>query len=113
MLRSHSEPQGAARAAAEFGPLLLVDTAGCDMEEVREEDGTSIANPGEAQVRLHLNVIHRPIHRSLMEHDCACSWQLGCVPALRCSQNHVAGRRHFCPGLCELVSAETACEHCE
>ncbi len=42
--------QGVAPAAAEFGPLLLVDTAGCDMEEVREEDGTSTANPGEAEV---------------------------------------------------------------
>ena len=38
-------------AAAELGPLLLVDTAGCDMEEVREKDGTSTANPGEAEVR--------------------------------------------------------------
>jgi len=30
--------------------LLLVDTAGCDMEEVAEEGGESTANPGEAQV---------------------------------------------------------------
>ena len=44
--------QGVAPAAAEFGPLLLVDTAGCDMEEAREEDGTSTANPGEAEVNL-------------------------------------------------------------
>ena len=44
--------QGVAPAAAEFGPLLLVDTAGCDLEEVREEDGTSTANPGEAEVCL-------------------------------------------------------------
>lgn len=31
--------------------LLLVDTAGCDMEEVAEEGGDSTSNPGEAQVR--------------------------------------------------------------
>ena len=30
--------------------LLLVDTAGCDMEEVAEEGGDSTSNPGEAQV---------------------------------------------------------------
>ncbi len=30
--------------------LLLVDTAGCEMEEVAEEGGGSTANPGEAQV---------------------------------------------------------------
>ena len=42
--------QGVAPSAADLGPLLLVDTAGCDMEEAREEDGTSVANPGEAEV---------------------------------------------------------------
>lgn len=30
--------------------LLLVDTAGCDMEELAEEGGDSTCNPGEAQV---------------------------------------------------------------
>ena len=32
------------------GVLLLLDTAGCDMEELQEEEGDSISNPGEAQV---------------------------------------------------------------
>ena len=52
-------PQGAGPAAAEFGPLLLVDTAGCDMEEVREEDGDSIANPGEAEVSANYSASPR------------------------------------------------------
>ena len=30
--------------------LLFIDTAGCDMEEQREEDGESLRNPGEAEV---------------------------------------------------------------
>lgn len=30
--------------------LLLVDTAGCDMEEQAEEDGDSKRNEGEAKV---------------------------------------------------------------
>ena len=38
------------RAGGELPVLLLVDTAGCDMEEAAEEEGDSTANPGEAQV---------------------------------------------------------------
>ena len=30
--------------------LLLIDTAGCDMEEKKEEEGGSTYNEGEAQV---------------------------------------------------------------
>ncbi len=37
-------------ALGEQPVLLLVDTAGCDMEEVAEEGGDSTSNPGEAQV---------------------------------------------------------------
>lgn len=33
-------------------PLLLVDTTGCDMEEVKEEEGGSLMNPGEAEVAI-------------------------------------------------------------
>ena len=32
--------------------LLLIDTAGCDMEEQAEEDGDSKRNDGEAKVGL-------------------------------------------------------------
>ena len=37
-------------AKGEQPVLLLVDTAGCGMEEVAEEGGDSTSNPGEAQV---------------------------------------------------------------
>lgn len=40
--------------AGEQPVLLLVDTAGCDMEEAAEEGGDSLSNPGEAQVPLPL-----------------------------------------------------------
>ena len=43
--------QGVGPRAAECGVLALLDTAGCDMEEVQEEEGDSTSNPGEAQVR--------------------------------------------------------------
>lgn len=33
-------------------PLVLVDTAGCEMEEAREEEGDSLRNEGEAEAVL-------------------------------------------------------------
>jgi hypothetical protein len=38
--------------------LLLVDTAGCDMEEVAEEGGDSTSNPGEAQVLCSCEILY-------------------------------------------------------
>ena len=35
-------------------PLVLVDTAGCDFAEVREEEGDSTGNPGEVQIAIEL-----------------------------------------------------------
>lgn len=42
----------AAAADSEYGPLLLLDTAGCDMEEASDEVSDSKRNQGEAQVAL-------------------------------------------------------------
>lgn len=43
----------AARASSQdYGPLLLLDTAGCDMEEAQEEGIDSRLNDGEARVAL-------------------------------------------------------------
>eukprot|EP00897_Mesotaenium_endlicherianum_P009120 jgi/Mesen1/8236/ME000443S07386 len=42
----------AAHAAVLLPPLVLIDTAGCDMEEVKEEEGGSTLNEGEARVVL-------------------------------------------------------------
>ena len=39
-------------AGPEYGPLLLLDTAGCDMEEDCEEGSDSRRNEGEAKVAL-------------------------------------------------------------
>ena len=37
-------------AVADSGELMRLDTAGCDMEELQEDEGDSISNAGEAQV---------------------------------------------------------------
>lgn len=42
----------AAASAPEYGPLLLLDTAGCDMEEETEEGSESTRNRGEAETAL-------------------------------------------------------------
>ena len=42
--------QGIAAAGEELGPLVLIDTAGCGMEEVADEDSDSKRNEGEAKV---------------------------------------------------------------
>eukprot|EP00887_Chlorella_sp_A99_P002446 scaffold10.g2446.t1 len=42
--------RGAGAAAGDVPVLLLVDTAGCDMEEQEEEEGASTWNEGEARV---------------------------------------------------------------
>lgn len=42
--------QGFSALAEEVPVLLMVDTAGCDMEEQAEEDGDSKRNDGEAKV---------------------------------------------------------------
>lgn len=34
-------------------PLLLIDTAGCGLLELEEEDNQSKGNPGELSVRIH------------------------------------------------------------
>ena len=39
-------------SAEEYGPLLLLDTAGCDMEEGTQEGSDSRLNEGEAAVAL-------------------------------------------------------------
>ena len=41
-----------AALAGELGVLVLIDTAGCGMEEEEEEGGESRANPGEARAAL-------------------------------------------------------------
>lgn len=33
-----------------FGPLVLIDTAGCEMEETADQDSNSRMNEGEAKV---------------------------------------------------------------
>jgi hypothetical protein len=42
--------QGVDAEAEELGPLVLIDTAGCGMEEAADEDSDSKRNEGEAQV---------------------------------------------------------------
>ena len=44
--------QGFSASAEDVPVLLMIDTAGCDMEEQSEEDGDSKRNEGEAKVRL-------------------------------------------------------------
>lgn len=39
-------------AAPEYGPVVLIDTAGCDMEEAGQEGGDSRLNEGEAEAAL-------------------------------------------------------------
>ena len=39
-----------AGAGEELGPLVLIDTAGCGMEEAADEDSDSKRNEGEAKV---------------------------------------------------------------
>ncbi len=51
----HHQPQHAEHLSDTDAPvLLLVDTAGCDMEEVRDDASESTANPGEASVTIAL-----------------------------------------------------------
>lgn len=40
-------------------PLLLIDTAGCGLLELEEEDSQSKGNPGELQARIHSLVLLR------------------------------------------------------
>ncbi|KAK9813817.1 hypothetical protein WJX73_000065 [Symbiochloris irregularis] len=42
----------AAAASPDYGPVALIDTAGCDMEEAGQEGGDSRLNEGEAQAAL-------------------------------------------------------------
>ena len=58
--------QGVGPGAAECGVLVLLDTAGCDMEEVQEEEGDSTSNPGEAQVGC--------LHSARLPCVCVCSY---------------------------------------
>lgn len=47
--------KGSLASASELPVLLLIDTAGCDMEERQEEEGDSKDNPGEAAaVKAHV-----------------------------------------------------------
>eukprot|EP00850_Spirogloea_muscicola_P015825 SM000124S25957 [mRNA] locus=s124:391499:396363:+ [translate_table: standard] len=43
---------GVSRTATSEATLVLVDTAGCEMEEAREEEGDSMLNDGEAHVAI-------------------------------------------------------------
>lgn len=47
--------QGFSASADEVPVLLMMDTAGCDMEEQAEEDGDSKRNDGEAKVSATCN----------------------------------------------------------
>lgn len=58
--QSHKTPasvQGFSASAEDVPVLLMVDTAGCNMEEQAEEDGDSKRNEGEAKVRVLLNPV--------------------------------------------------------
>lgn len=48
--RCDVDVQGFSASADDVPVLLLIDTAGCDMEEQAEEDGDSKRNEGEAKV---------------------------------------------------------------
>ena len=43
--------QGVDAGSEALGPLLLIDTAGCDLDETADEDSDSKRNEGEAKVR--------------------------------------------------------------
>ena len=63
--------QGFSASAEDVPVLLMVDTAGCDMEEQAEEDGDSKRNKGEAKVSgtcngCHSRVYAKPKHFSNM-----------------------------------------------
>ena len=49
--------QGFSASAEDVPVLLLIDTAGCDMEEQAEEDGDSKRNEGEAKARFALHAV--------------------------------------------------------
>ena len=51
--------QGFSASAEDVPVLLMVDTAGCDMEEQAEEDGDSKRNEGEAKVSAACNEYHQ------------------------------------------------------
>ena len=60
--------QGFSASAEDVPVLLMVDTAGCDMEEQAEDDGDSKRNEGEAKVSGTCNGLYHRVYDHMPEH---------------------------------------------
>ena len=86
--------QGVDAESEAFGPLVLIDTAGCEMEETADQDSDSKLNEGEAKVssaypglpfRLYQECCHQTCCMyHLQRHFCACCGaEYSCVWVMR------------------------------
>eukprot|EP00850_Spirogloea_muscicola_P021982 SM000270S10379 [mRNA] locus=s270:124164:128532:- [translate_table: standard] len=84
--------EGVSQLATCEATLVLVDTAGCDMEETREEEGDSTKNDGEAQVVIAYaeRLIDAGVAAASIGIITPYSAQVGCLKELRGSKQALA-----------------------